>query len=106
MPRSRRGPRHTIRGNIIAARLDQALTEAGWGSLNALLAKLQQMAGEPGYELLSELTQDALSRIRHNDRVAYDHELIAIADALGVSVYWLVGRTDDPTPPPGLRRLL
>lgn len=101
------GRRRAIRrGNIIAARLDQRLSDLGWGSLLELLAKLHQLAGEPGYSELGEMTLETLSRIRHGRRPCFDYELVAISSCLNTSMYWLCGLTDDPMPPPGVRRLL
>lgn len=101
------GKRRIIRrGNIIAARLDQRLTELGWGSLQELLARMHQLAAEEGYSELGELTLETLSRIRHGKRPCFDYELMALSSCLGVSSYWLCGLTDDPTLPPGVRRLL
>ncbi len=56
---------------------------------NELLAKLQ-VAG-------IEMSVPALSLLEGQKRPVSDKELNALADILGVSVDWLLGRSDLPT---------
>lgn len=86
-----KGSRRFNRGNVIAERLNMILDERGWGSLNELLARLHQVAGTPGFEELGEMPLEILSRIRKGKRVCYDYEAAAIAQALGVDFWWLIG---------------
>lgn len=79
--------------NLIHKRLDERLAALGWGSVEALAAKLHLMSGRPGYEKLGDLLTNAISKIRHNDRSVTDYELVAIANGLNVTVDWLLGLT-------------
>lgn len=74
--------------------------------MELLLARLHLQSGRLGFAELAELDISALSRIRHNQRKASDFEVVAIAEAIGVSVRWLLGLIDDPTLEPGQRRYL
>jgi transcriptional regulator with XRE-family HTH domain len=47
---------------------------------------------------LSEMDKHIISRIELGERRVIDHELRYISEALGVSIDWLLGDTDDPTP--------
>ena len=71
--------------NIIGARVTQARLAKGMKQ-NELLAKLQT-AG-------IEISTPALSLLEGQKRPVSDIELNAIADALEVSVDWLLGRDD------------
>lgn len=44
-----------------------------------------------------DMTALIISRIEKNQRHVCDGELVMIAKALGVSIAWLCGQTDDPT---------
>ena len=44
------------------------------------------------------LTKNIISRIENGQRYVTDLELLAFADVLKVSVAWLLGVTNDPTP--------
>lgn len=44
-----------------------------------------------------DITQKAISRIETGDRVVADYELPFLADALGISVYTLLGLTSQRT---------
>ncbi len=69
--------------NIIGARVTEARRKQGMKQ-NELLAKLQ-LAG-------IEISIPALSLLEGQKRPVFDYELNALADALGVSVNWLLGR--------------
>jgi len=53
-------------------------------SQEQLAAKIQ-LAG------LNNITQKTISRIETGDRIVADYELIYLAEALEVTVYWLLG---------------
>ncbi len=69
--------------NIIGARVTEARRKQDMKQ-NELLAKLQ-LAG-------IEISIPALSLLEGQKRPVFDYELNALADALGVSVNWLLGR--------------
>ncbi len=69
--------------NIIGARVTEARRKQDMKQ-NELLAKLQ-LAG-------IEISTPALSLLEGQKRPVFDYELTALADALGVSVNWLLGR--------------
>ncbi len=69
--------------NLIGARVTQARMEKGMKQ-NELLAKLQ-VSG-------IEISTPALSLLEGQKRPVSDKELAALADVLGVSVDWLLGR--------------
>lgn len=71
--------------NVIGARVTQARLRQKMKQVE-LLAKLQ-VAG-------IEISVPALSLLEGQKRPVSDKELIALADALGVSVDWLLGRTE------------
>ena len=69
--------------NIIGARVTEARGARGMKQVE-LLAKLQT-AG-------IDISSPALSLLEGQKRPVYDFELAALADVLGVSVDWLLGR--------------
>lgn len=69
--------------NLIGARVTEARMKAGMKQID-LLAKLQ-VAG-------IEISVPALSLLEGQKRPVSDKELSALADILGVSVDWLLGR--------------
>ena len=69
--------------NIIGARVTEARRNQDMKQ-NELLAKLQ-LAG-------IEISSPALSLLEGQKRPVFDFELTALADVLGVSVDWLLGR--------------
>lgn len=69
--------------NIIGARVTEARTEQNMKQ-NELLAKLQLKG--------IEISSPALSLLEGQKRPVFDFELNALADVLGVSVDWLLGR--------------
>lgn len=71
--------------NIIGARVTQARKARGMKQIE-LLTKLQ-LAG-------IEMSTPALSLLEGQKRPVSDFELNAIADILGVSVNWLLGREE------------
>ncbi len=71
--------------NIIGARVTQARKSQGMKQIE-LLTKLQ-LAG-------IEMSTPALSLLEGQKRPVSDFELNAIADILGVSVNWLLGRDE------------
>ena len=71
--------------NIIGARVTEARNRVGMKQIE-LLAKLQ-VAG-------IEISVPALSLLEGQKRPVSDKELAALADILGVSVDWLLGRDD------------
>lgn len=70
--------------NIIGVRVTEARRKQDMKQ-KELLAKLQ-LAG-------IEISSPALSLLEGQKRPVFDFELNALADALGVSVDWLLGRT-------------
>ncbi len=75
--------------NLIGARVTQARRARGMKQ-HELLAKLQ-LAG-------IGMSIPSLSLLEGQKRPVTDIELCALADILGVSVEWLLGRAPDPTP--------
>ncbi len=71
--------------NMVGARVTQARLKLGMKQ-NELLAKLQ-LAG-------IDISVPALSLLEGQKRPVSDMELNALADALGVSVNWLLGREE------------
>lgn len=69
--------------NIIGARVTEARTKQNMKQ-NELLAKLQLKG--------IEISSPALSLLEGQKRPVFDFELNALADVLGVSVDWLLGR--------------
>ena len=69
--------------NMVGARVTLARKQAGLKQ-NQLLARLQT-AG-------IEISAPALSLLEGQKRPVSDYELAALADCLGVSVDWLLGR--------------
>lgn len=72
--------------NIIGARVTEARMALGMKQ-HELLAKLQ-VAG-------IEISAPALSLLEGQKRPVFDFELIALADALNVSVDWLLGKSEE-----------
>jgi len=73
--------------NIIGKRVTEARAVRGMKQVE-LLAKLQT-AG-------IDISSPALSLLEGQKRPVFDFELAALADVLGVSVDWLLGRSDEP----------
>ena len=73
--------------NIIGKRVTEARAARGMKQVE-LLAKLQT-AG-------IDISSPALSLLEGQKRPVFDFELAALADVLGVSVDWLLGRSDEP----------
>ena len=73
------------RCNVSGERVKAARERAGI-SQEQLAAKIQ-LAG-------LSITQKAISRIESGDRVVADYELQYLADALGVTVYHLLGMNE------------
>ena len=73
--------------NLVGARVTMARKNQGMKQCE-LLAKLQT-AG-------IDLNASALSKLEGQVRYVGDYELVALADALHVSVDWLLGRSDTP----------
>lgn len=71
--------------NLIGARVTQARKDRGMKQVE-LLAKLQ-LAGV-------DMSIPALSLLEGQKRPVTDIELCALADILGVSVTWLLGRSE------------
>lgn len=72
--------------NIVGARVTEARKSQGMKQVE-LLAKLQT-AG-------TDISASALSQLEGQKRPVSDFELLALADALHVSVDWLLGLTDE-----------
>ena len=73
--------------NVVGKRVTQARTARGMKQIE-LLAKLQT-AG-------IDISSPALSLLEGQKRPVFDFELAALADVLGVSVDWLLGRENNP----------
>ena len=71
--------------NVVGERVTIARKRAGLRQ-NELLARLQT-AG-------IDISAPALSLLEGQKRPVFDYELAALADCLGVSVNWLLGRED------------
>ena len=71
--------------NVVGARVTQARNRSGMRQ-NELLARLQTSG--------IEISAPALSLLEGQKRPVFDFELTALADCLGVSVDWLLGRED------------
>lgn len=78
-----------IPGNLCAdrVRLGRALQKPPM-TQEDLAQKIQLMGGE-------NMTKLIISRIEKNQRHVCDGELLLLAKALGVSMEWLVGETDE-----------
>ncbi len=70
---------HNIRASA------SARPESGRASLRSALAYKIQIAG-------LDITQKAISRIETGDRIVADYELEYLADAIGVTIYYLLGK--------------
>ena len=81
--------------NIIGARVTEARLQRGMQQ-NELLARLQ-LSG-------IEISAPALSLLEGQKRPVFDFELVALAKALDVSIYWLLSMEQsyrpNETPPP------
>ncbi len=71
--------------NIVGARIEAKRKELGIKQID-LLTQLQIRG--------VELTASGLSKLEGQIRSVCDYELVAIADILGVSLNWLVGKED------------
>ena len=71
------------RCNVSGGRVKKARERLGL-SQEQLAAKIQ-LAG-------LSITQKAISRIETGDRIVADYELQYLADALGVTIYYLLGK--------------
>ena len=71
--------------NIAGARVEQRRKAIGMKQKD-LLTQLQIRG--------VELTASGLSKLEGQIRSVCDYELVAIADVLGVSINWLVGKED------------
>lgn len=71
--------------NIVGAKIEAKRKELGIKQID-LLTQLQIKG--------VELTASGLSKLEGQIRGVYDYELVAIAEVLGVSVGWLVGKED------------
>lgn len=72
--------------NIIGARVEQKRKELGLKQKD-LLARIQVKG--------IELNSSGLSKLEGQIRSVSDYELLALSEALGVSVLWLLGLEDD-----------
>lgn len=61
----------------------------------------QGLANKINFLGMPEMTKGILAKIETNNRHVIDAELRIIAKALNVSMEWLVGDTDNPTPKEG-----
>ena len=73
--------------NLVGARVTMARKKQGMKQCE-LLAKLQSAGTDIGAA--------SLSKLEGQTRSVVDYELVALSDALGVSVDWLLGRSDRP----------
>lgn len=71
--------------NIVGAKIEAKRKELGIKQID-LLTQLQIRG--------VELTASGLSKLEGQIRSVCDYELVAIADILGVSINWLVGKED------------
>ena len=71
--------------NIVGARIEAKRKELGIKQID-LLTQLQIKG--------VELTASGLSKLEGQIRSVCDYELVAIAEVLGVSINWLVGKED------------
>ena len=69
--------------NMVGAKIEAKRKELGMKQID-LLPPLQIKG--------VELTASGLSKLEGQIRSVYDYELVAIADVLGVSINWLVGK--------------
>ena len=74
--------------NLIGVRLRQARASANPKITQAQLAARLQVKG-------ISIDRVAISKIESGTRPVTDIELVAIAEAIGVSVFWLLGKTQD-----------
>lgn len=76
---------YTIQGkrNVCGDRVRQARQLQRFSQSDICL-KLQ-LAGIP-------MERDSLSRIESGNRFVTDYEIMALAEVLGVSIYWLLGK--------------
>jgi hypothetical protein len=82
----------TMQRNVIGSRVRQArLKSSPRISQLDLVARLQVQG--------LKIEQPALSKIENGRRPVLDIEILALAQALGVSVAWLFGETDLPPSP-------
>lgn len=76
------GTRNLVGARVTKARMDQGIKQ------KELLARLQTSG--------VDLNASGLSKLEGQVRYVGDYELVALADALHVSVDWLLGRSDTP----------
>ena len=69
--------------NMVGAKIEAKRKELGMKQID-LLTQLQIKG--------VELTASGLSKLEGQIRSVHDYELVAIADVLGVSINWLVGK--------------
>jgi transcriptional regulator with XRE-family HTH domain len=78
--------------NVIGSRVRQARRMSSpQVSQVDLVARLQVLG--------LKIEQSGLSKIENGHRPVLDTEVVALAQALGVSVAWLFGEADTPTKP-------
>lgn len=82
----------TMRGNLCADRIRLGRAMCKPPMTQQELAKAINFLG------MSEMTNNMISKIESGDRHVIDAELRLIAKALCVSMEWLVGDTDNPSP--------
>ena len=76
--------------SVLGERLRRARMRLGWNQM-----ELAEEAGIP---------QQVLSRLEHGHQSIYIERLVELAKTLEVSLDYLVGESDDPTPPKRRRR--
>jgi len=82
--------------------LDMRIRKQALGNRNIVGAKIEAKRKELGMKQIDlltqlqirgvELTASGLSKLEGQIRSVNDYELVAIADVLGVSINWLVGK--------------
>lgn len=72
------GKKNIYGDRIRMARLEKRLSQTD-------LARLLQLEGVP-------MERDVISRMEMGDRLVTDYEVVTIAEVLGVSVLWILGK--------------
>ena len=72
------GTKNICGDRIRMARLEKRLSQTD-------LARLLQLEGVP-------MERDVISRMEMGDRLVTDYEVVTIAEVLGVSVLWILGK--------------
>ena len=72
------GKKNICGDRIRMARLEKRLSQTD-------LARLLQLEGVP-------MERDVISRMEMGDRLVTDYEVVTIAEVLGVSVLWILGK--------------